>query len=47
MSNFELSMLLRPFILLALFAIIVIPLEMLFIRFFPDGPLKRRLLRRL
>jgi hypothetical protein len=40
-------MLLRPLILLALFAIVVIPLEMLFIRFFPEGPLKRHLLRRL
>lgn len=47
MTDFGLAMLLRPFILLALFAVVVIPLELLFIRFFPDGPFKRILLRRL
>lgn len=40
-------MLLRPFILLALFVLLVIPLKLLFIRFFPEGALKRILLRRL
>jgi hypothetical protein len=47
MRDFDLAMLLRPFIMLAIFAVVVIPLELLFIKFFPDGPLKRRLLRRL
>jgi hypothetical protein len=38
-------MLLKPFAALAVMVLIVLPIEMLFVRYFPDGKLKRLLLR--
>lgn len=38
------SYLLRPFIMLLLFAAVVIPLKIVFVRYFPEGKLKRLLL---
>lgn len=46
METWHWAILLRPLVLLALFAIIVIPLELLFIRYFPEGWIKRLLLTR-
>ena len=46
MKDWHLALLLKPLILLALFAFVVLPLEWLFIRFWPEGPVKRRLLTR-
>jgi hypothetical protein len=38
---------LKPIIALALFVLVVIPIEWLFIKFFPDCWLKRLLLKRI
>jgi hypothetical protein len=44
---FALSVLLKPLIMLIVFVLIVIPLEIAFIRYFPEGKLKQLLLRRI
>ena len=46
MKEWQLAILIRPLLLLALFAFIVIPLEAAFIRWFPEGRIKRLLLTR-
>ncbi len=40
-------MLLKPLVLLLLFVVVIIPLELAFMRWFPEGRLKRLLLRRI
>jgi hypothetical protein len=47
MEDWLLVVLLKPFLFLALFVGIVMPLKLLFQRFFPEGRLKRLLLRRI
>lgn len=39
------AMLLRPFLALAVFGLVALPLRMVFERFYPDGRVKRFLLR--
>ena len=46
MKDWHIALLLKPFIMLGLFTLVVLPLEWLFIRFWPDGPFKRLLLTR-
>ena len=46
MQNWQLAVVLRPLFLLAFFGLIVIPLELAFIRWFPEGRIKRFLLTR-
>ena len=46
MKEWQLAILARPLFLLAIFAVIVVPLEWLFIRYFPPGRIKRFLLTR-
>lgn len=40
-----LTMLVKPLAMLALFGLIVLPLKLAFVRWFPEGPTKRFLLR--
>jgi hypothetical protein len=44
---FALSLLLKPFIMLVIFGLIVIPVEIAFIRYFPEGKIKTLLLKRI
>jgi hypothetical protein len=46
MKDWHIALLLKPFIMLGLFALIVLPIERLFIRFWPNGRVKRFLLTR-
>ena len=46
MKDWQLAIVLRPLLLVALFVTIVIPLEAAFIRWVPEGKLKRLLLTR-
>lgn len=46
MESWHWAVLLRPLFLLILFVLIVIPLEVAFIRWFPEGRIKRFLLNR-
>jgi hypothetical protein len=47
MEGWLLGLLLKPFILLVMFGGIVLPIRLAFQRFFPDGRVKRLLLRRI
>lgn len=38
---------LRPLVMLIFFVVFVVPLKMLFIRYFPEGKIKDRLLQRI
>jgi hypothetical protein len=40
------TLLLKPFLTLAFFAVLVVAPKLLFVRYFPDGKVKRFLLRR-
>lgn len=46
-SGMALALVLKPILLFLFFAVLVAPLNWLFLRFFPDGDLKRRLTRRI
>lgn len=46
METWQWAALLRPLFLLILFGLVVIPIEVAFIRWFPDGRIKRFLLTR-
>ncbi len=41
------AVVLKPFLALAFFALLVLPLKVAFVRFFPGGRVKRLLLRRI
>jgi len=43
--SFAMTMLLKPFITLLIFVVIVWPIKAVFVRFFPEGKIKRLLLR--
>jgi hypothetical protein len=47
MGEWLLFLILKPILFLILFVGIVLPLRLLFQRYFPDGRLKRLLLRRI
>ena len=46
MKEWQVAILIKPLLLLGLFVLIVIPIELAFIRWFPEGRIKRFLLTR-
>ena len=46
-NGMALALVLKPILLFAFFIVLVAPINWAFLRFFPDGQLKRRLTRRL
>jgi hypothetical protein len=46
-TGMALALVLKPILLLAFFVVLVAPLKWLFVRTWPEGPLKQRLLRRI
>lgn len=47
MEPWQIAILIKPFVLLVFFGLIVLPIKLLFQRFLPDGRIKRLLFKRI